>query len=130
MWATSAFTFESHNHVFINMFQGTQCVPQHITETFTAASLVKSWVDDDSSVKDFLVRLTDTVRFKYKNDCSGLFPIGSPKLVTLDACRILAVEDLLNINLYNYVRNVFEGYVCNHQIYSSVNYVKLKHHTN
>ena len=34
LWATSAFTFESHNHVLMNMFNGTQCVPQQITETF------------------------------------------------------------------------------------------------
>ena len=34
LWATSAFTFESHNHVLINMFHGTQCVSQQITDTF------------------------------------------------------------------------------------------------
>ena len=31
LWATSAFVFESHNHVLLNMFNGTQCVPQQIT---------------------------------------------------------------------------------------------------
>ena len=34
LWATSAFTFEAHNHVLINMFHGTQYVPQQIADTF------------------------------------------------------------------------------------------------
>jgi hypothetical protein len=53
LWATSAFTFEAHNHVLISMFHGTQCVPQQITDTFLLKSkislLTRTCVDDDSS---------------------------------------------------------------------------------
>lgn len=136
LWATSAFTFESHNHTLINMFHGTQCVPQQITDTFLlrnkVASLTRSCVDDDSSasVRDILVKLTDNVRFKHKNDCSGLSPLGSSKLVTLDARRIVALEGLLDVDLHNQIGQLYDRFVYNHQLYSSVDYVRSKRHTN
>lgn len=77
LWATSAFTFESHNHTLINMFHGTQCVPQQIADTFLlqnkVVSMTRNCVNDDSFafVRDVLVKLTENVRFKHKSDCSG-----------------------------------------------------------
>ena len=72
LWATSTFTFEAHNHVLVNMFHGTQCVPQQITDTFLLKSKVLSMArtcidrDDSSvSVQNVLVRLMgDDVRYK------------------------------------------------------------------
>ena len=136
LWATSTFTFESHNHVLINMFHGTQCVPQQITDTFLlrnkVASMARSCVDDDSSafVRDVLVKLTDNVRFKHKNDCSGLSLLGCGKSVMLDARKVVAVEALLDIDLHNQVGHLYDRFVYNDQLYSGVAYVRSKRHTN
>ena len=136
LWATSAFTFESHNHVLINMFNGTQCVPQQITDTFLlkakVASLTRSCVDGDScaSVKEVLSKLTDDVRFKHQNAHDGLTPLGSKKSITLDVRRIIALERLLDITVSNQVGIIHERFIYNHQLYSSVSYTRSKRHTN
>ena len=107
LWATSTFTFESHNRVLLNLFHGTQCVPQQISHTFLlkykVASMTRSCMDGDSSasVKDLLVRLNDDVRYKHKQDANGLTHLGCEKLVTLDPCRIVALQNLLNIEVKN-----------------------------
>ncbi len=103
------------------MFHGTQCVPQQITDTFLlrnkVASMARSCVDDDSSafVRDVLVKLTDNVRFKHKNDCSGLSLLGCGKSVMLDARKVVAVEALLDIDLHNQVGHLYDRFVYNHQ---------------
>jgi hypothetical protein len=100
LWATSTFTFEAHNHVLVNMFHGTQCVPQQITDTFLLKSKVLSMAricingDDSASVKDVLVRLIDDVRYKHTKDFDGLGLLGSGKVVALDAHWLLALQDL------------------------------------
>ena len=101
LWATSTFTFASHNRVLLNLFHGTQCVPKQISHTFLlkckVASMTRSCMDGDSSasVKD-LVRLND-VRHKHKQDANGLTHLGCEKLVKLDPCRLVALQNLLNI---------------------------------
>lgn len=53
-------------------------------------------------MRDILVKLSDNARFRHSNDCIGLRPLGSGKLVKLDARRIVALEDLLDIDLHNH----------------------------
>ncbi len=136
LWATSTFTFEAHNHVLVNMFHGTQCVPQQITDTFLLKSKVLSMAricinsDDSASVKDVLVRLIDDVRYKHTKDFDGLGLLGSGKVVALDAHWLLALQDLLDMVVINEAGDLYERFVCNHQLYSSVNYTRSKRHTN
>ena len=78
----------SHNHVLLNMFNGTQCVPQQMTDTFLLknkiASLARSCINDEASpsVRDTLSRFTDVAKFEHVND--GLTRLGSEKYGTLD----------------------------------------------
>ena len=52
LWATSAFLFESYNHVLLSMFNGTQYIPGQIVETFLlenkAASLARKCLGEDA----------------------------------------------------------------------------------
>ena len=136
LWATSTFTFESHNHVLLNLFHGTQCVPQQISHMFLlkykVASMTRSCMDGDSSasVKDLLVRLNDAVRHKHKNGSGCLTPLGCEKMVKLDARRIVALQNLLNVEVKNDSGKCYDRFVYNHQVYSSVNYVRSKRHKN
>ena len=136
LWATSAFTFESHNHVLMNMFSGTQCVPQQIVDTFLlkakVASLTKCYVNADSSpcVKKVLSKLTDNSRFAHNISGTELTFLGSGKLVVLDARMIVALEDLLGLTLVSEHGKMYERFLYNHQLYSSVSYVRSKQHTN
>ena len=114
------------------MFHGTQCVPQQIADTFLlqnkVVSMTRNCVDDDSfaSVRDVLVKLTENVRFKHKSDCSGLSPLGSETLVTLDARMVVALQGLLGIDLENRVGQLYDRLVYGHQLYSGVDYVRSK----
>jgi hypothetical protein len=117
LWATSAFTFESHNHVLMNMFNGTQCVPQQITDTFLlhnkVTSLTSSWVDEDcsSSVKKMLSKLTDHARFRHNNASHGLATLGCGKQVTLDAHMLVALEDLLSQTVDNRCGKMYDRFL-------------------
>ena len=119
LWATSAFTFESHNHVLMNMFNGTQCVPQQIVDTFLlkakVASLTKCYVNADSSpcVKKVLSKLTDNSRFAHNISGTELTSLGSGKLVVLDARMIVALEDLLGLTLVSEHGKMYERFLYN-----------------
>jgi hypothetical protein len=136
LWATSTFTFESHNHVLLNLFHGTQCVPQQISHAFLlkykVASMSRNCVDGDCSaaVKDLLVKLNDDVRYKHKRDCNGLAPLGCEKMVKLDARRIVALQNLLNVEVKNDSSLCYDRFVHNHQLYSSEGYLRSKRHSN
>ena len=135
LWATSAFTFEAHNHVLINMFHGTQYVPQQIADTFLLkaqiAFLTRRCLDGDSctSVKEALSKLTNDVKFKHQNGDDGLTPLGSEKSVTLNAHWTIALERLLDLTVNKQVGIIHERFIYNHQLYSSVSYTRSKRHT-
>jgi hypothetical protein len=135
LWATSAFTFESHNHVLINLFNGTQSVPQQIVDTFLlknkVASLTQSCFDADSSscVKEVLSKLTDNAWFVHSNSGAEVTALGCGTLVTLDARMIVALEDFLGQTLNTQCGKMYR-FLYNHQLYSSVSYTRSKRHTN
>ena len=134
LWATSAFVFESHNHVLLNMFNGTQCVPQQITDRFLLknkiASLARSCINDEASpsVRDTLSRFTDVAKFEHVNE--GLTRLGSEKYVTLDVHRILAIQDLLNVDVVNRSGIMYDRFIYSHKLYSSTSYIRSKRHSN
>ncbi len=116
------------------MFHGTQCVPQQITDTFLlyALSMARTCIngDDSASVQDVLVRLIDDVRYKHTKDLDELGLLGSGKVVALDAHWLLALQDLLDMIVINEAGDLYERFVCNHQLYSRVNYTRSKWCTN
>ena len=118
----------------MNMFNGTQSVPQQITNTFLlqnkVLSLMTSWVDDDcsASVKELLGKLTNHARFVYNNASNGLATLGCEKLVTLDARMLVALEDLLNETVDNRCGKMYDRFLYNHKLYSSLSYIRSKRH--
>ena len=85
--------------------------------------------DDSTSVKDVHVRLIDDVRYKHTKDFDGLGLLSSGKVVALDAHWLLALQDLLDMVVIE-AGDLYERFVCNHQLYSSLNYTRSKRHTN
>ena len=100
-------------------------------EQFTTATMARNCIDDYSgaSVNDVLVRLMYDVRYK-QNDGDGLSALGSCKLVNLDAHWLIALQDLLGVIVNTEARDLYDRFVYNHQLYSSVNYTRSKRHTN
>jgi hypothetical protein len=70
------------------------------------------------------------VRYKHKNDGDGLSVLGSCKVVKLDAHRLVALQDLLGMIVNIEAGDLYDRFVYNHQLYSSVNYTRSKWHTN
>ena len=136
LWATSTFTFESHNHVLISMFHGTQCVPQQITATFLLRNkislLARTCVDDDSfaSVKETIGKLTENARFAHNNASGRLVSLGSAKPATLNARMLVALEALLNLTVNNRCGKMYDRFLFSHKLYSSLSYTRSKRHTN
>ena len=69
-------------------------------------------------------------RYKHTKDFDGLGLLGSGKVVPLDAHWLLALQDLLDMVVINEAGDLYERFVCNHQLYSGVNYTRSKRHTN
>ena len=120
----------------MNIFNGTQCVPQQITETFLLKNkvplLARTCIDDESSacVKDVLKKLTDHARFASNKASDGLSSLGSGKLIHLDACMLVALEDLLNLTVDNPYGKMYYRFLYDHKLYSSLAYTQSKRHTN
>ena len=72
----------------------------------------------------------DDVRYKHRNYSDGLGLLGSGKVVKLDAHWLVALQDLFDTIVINESGDLYERFVCNHQLYSSVNYTRSKRHTN
>ena len=81
-------------------------------------------------VTDALARLTDHSRFKHSGVSDGLKFIGCGLLITLDALMLLALENLLNLNVGNSCATMYDRFVYNHKFYSSIHYTQSKRHTN
>lgn len=134
MWATSAFVFESHNHVLLKLFNGTQYVPQQITQKFLLKNkvglLMRSCVNEKTTytVKDTISRLTDVARFGHLGDDVNY--LGSEKSVTVDAHKTLAIQELLQIDVVNRSGVMHERFVYGHILYSSVSYTRSTRHSN
>ena len=132
LWATSAFIFESHNHCLLKMFNGTQYVPQQITDTFLLkrklASFERLCSDDDcsASVVTLLEKLNGHTKFALGNT-TGL---GRATHLELTASQALAIQNLLMVNVVNRCGISYERFVYSHRNYSSVNYTRAKRHSN
>lgn len=94
--------------------------------------LARTCIDDDSSscIKEVLGKLTDHARFAHNNASGGLSSLGSGKLVTLDARMLVALEDLLNLTVDNRCGKMYDRFLYNHKLYSSLGYARSKRHTN
>ena len=117
LWATSTFTFEAHNHNLVNMFHGTQYVPQQITGTFLlkskASLMVRTYANVNDSSMDVFSRLMGDARY----------------MVPLDANWLVALQNL-GMTVHGEVEDFYQRFVNDHQLYSSVNYTRSKRHTN
>ena len=136
LWATSAFNFEAHNHVLLNMFSGTQHVPEQIVNNFLlknkVASLTRSCIDDNCSptVSNALNKLADSRKYEHGTVCDGLSFLGSQKLIDIDARQTLAVQNLLGSDVINQSGTVYDRFIYGHKLFCSRSYTRAKRHSN
>ena len=73
-------------------------------------------------MKEVHGRLTDHARFSHDNASGGLVSLGFEILVTLNACMVVALEDLLNFSVDNHCGKMYDRLLFNHKLYSSLSY--------
>ena len=136
LWSTlAAFIFESHNHCLLKMFNGTQCVPEQITDTFmlkrTTNSMARSCIDGNTciSIVNLLKKLNDTAKFAHDDTCATVSK-GKATRINITASQTIAIQNLLNLDVVNRSGLLYQRFVHDHQIYSSVHYTRAKRHSN
>lgn len=136
LWATSAYIFEANNHMLIKMFNGTQCVPQQICNTFLLSqklpAIARECISEDTSprVKHSFQKLSKgNVPVKSRHilqiNVSGL---GVCKPAHLTAAQVIAVELVIGREVVNRSANVYNRFVVNHVLYTSMNYTRSNRH--
>ena len=135
LWATSAFMFESNNHCLLKMFNGTQCVPEQITDTFllqrATDSMARSCIDGNTcaSVTKLVSKLKDNAAFPHQNT-SETVTLGKPAHIDTTASQTIAIQNLLDLEVVNRSGLLYHRFIHRHQLYSSVNYTRAKRHSN
>ena len=136
LWATSAFPFEAHNHTLLKMFNGTQFVPQQITNTFllkrAVLTLGRQCINDctSSSVTELLEQFTNYRRYTSARVCESFSTVGLEKCIQICAREVIAIQHLLDVNLQNRRALFYERFIVNHQLFSCSTYVRAKRHSN
>ena len=119
------------------MFHGTQHVPKQIVESFIRTRkislLSKACIDEETSpsVINLYRKLRD--RKPAGNDdvlSDGVCGVGKERPVQLTASQVLAIEQLLDLTISKQCGVMYSRFVANHQLYSSVDYVRSKRHVN
>ena len=132
LWATSAFTFEAHNHALVNMFSGTQYVPEQVVHTFLlrskATMLARSCIDADCSVavENAMKKFTTNKRYKSAQGRDGLSMLGLERVTVVDARIATAVQDLIGQDVVTTSAIHYDRFISDHLFYSSKNCVRQK----
>ena len=118
------------------MFHGTQHVPKQIVESFiretTIVQLSKACIDEKSnpSVVSLYKKLTGEKSGNEVIISEGVCGVGKERPVQLTASQVVAVEHLLGLTISKQCGIIYSRFVANHQLYSSVDYVRSKRHVN
>ena len=116
LWSTPAFIFESHNHCLLKMFNGTQYLPEQITDTFmlkrTTNSMARSCIDGNTciSIVNLLKKLNDTAKFAHDNTCATVSK-GKATRINITASQTIAIQNLLNLDVVNRSGLLYQRFV-------------------
>lgn len=133
LWSSAAFMFESNNHTLQKMFHGTQHIPKQLVETYLITKkipvLAKGCINEDSSpaVHNLFQKLCDVKSF-HNNVAlgEGVQGVGKERSVNLTASQVLAVQDLLGVEVKNRHGIMYSRFVANKKMYTSIDYVRAK----
>ena len=137
LWASAAFIFESNNHTVQKLFHGTQHIPRQIVETYVITKripvLAKQCINEEScpAVYQLFQKLRDVKSFD--NDVSlseGVRGVGKERAIQLTASQVLAVQDLIGIEVKTRCGLMYSRFVAHKKMYSSIEYVRAKRHIN
>jgi hypothetical protein len=117
------------------MFHGTQHIPKQLVQTYLITKkipiLAKGCINEDSSpaVHNLFQKLCDVKSFH--NDvafAAGVRGVGKERSVHLTASQVLAVQDLLGVEVRNRDGIMYSKFVANNKMYTSIDYVRAKRH--
>ena len=117
------------------MVNGTQCVPEQITNTFLVRratdSMARSCVDSNTcaSVTTLLKKLMDNATFPHQNTC-GTVTLGKATQINATASQTIAIQNLLGLDVLNRSGLLYQRFIHDHQLYSSADYIRSKRHSN
>lgn len=137
LWSSSTFVFESNNHHLHKMFHGTQHVPKQILESFHRGRIISQLSKEclNEETNPAVVNLYRKLRGEKSNGneevlSEGVRGVGKQKRVEITASQVLAIEELLSLTLTRQCGLIYTRFVANHQLYSSLDYVRSKRHVN
>jgi hypothetical protein len=137
LWSSAAFIFESNNHTLQKMFHGMQHIPRQIVETYVITKripvLAKQCINEEScpAVYQLFQKLRDVKSFD--NDVSfseGVRGVGKERAIQLTASQVLAVQDLIGVEVKKRCGLMYSRFVADKKMYSSIEYVRAKRHIN
>ena len=137
LWSSAAFMFESNNHTLQKMFHSTQHIPQQVVETYLITkkvpALVKKCINEESNpaVYNLFLKLQDNR--SSGNDVfleEGVWGVGKEKPFQLTGSQVLAVQDLLGVQVKNQRGLTYARFVACKKMFSSVEYIRAKRHIN
>ena len=137
LWSSAAFIFESNNHTLQKMFHGTQHIPRQIVETYVITKripvLAKQCINEEScpAVYQLFQKLRDVKSFDNEVSLSeGVRGVGKERAIQLTASQVLAVQDLIGVEVKKRCGLMYSRFVADKKMYSSIEYVRAKRHIN
>ena len=137
LWSSAAFMFESNNHILQKMFHGTQHIPKQIVETYVITksmhALAKQCINEEScpAVHHLFEKLRNVKSFDsdvfLSEDVCG---IGKETAIQLTPSQVLAVQDLIGMEVKKRHGVMYSRFVAHKKMYSSIEYVRAKKHVN
>ena len=136
LWATSAFAFEANNHKLLKMFSGTQFVPQQICNAYVLsqqiAVIARETFNEDASpgtVQLFRKLSGEHLPTKSRRVLqANVVGMGSGKPLYLTATQAIAIGTFIGKDLQNRTALVFNRFIANNILYTSVTYTRSNCH--
>lgn len=136
LWATSAFAFEANNHNLLKMFSGTQCVPQQICNAYLLSQRLPAIARE--SFKEYtiptIVQLFQKLSGVPMPTKSGrvlqlnVVGMGPGKPAHFTPTQAIAVARMIGRDVQNRDALVFNRFIVNNIIYTSITYTRANRH--
>jgi hypothetical protein len=136
LWATSAFTFEANNHKLLQMFSGTQYVPQQICNAHVLYQrmtvIARESIAEDTSPR--IVQLFKKLSGVYLPTKRGrilqpnVVGLDNGKPVHLTARQAIAIGALIGKDVENREALAFNRFIIKNILYTSIAYTRATRH--
>lgn len=136
LWATSAYSFESNNHMLLKMFCGTQYVSQQICDTFILAQKLPA-IGGECIREDTCPRVVNLFRKLLKENLPiqsqrilqrNVSALGKGKPAYLTAAQSVSLALLIGRDVVNRSATEYNRFIVNHILYTAQSYTRSNRH--